>query len=112
MNSRIWRMMIAVVVVAVLRIGGSAQSRTPQTLAVPGAANATPSLAVSGRPVAAVWTATKDGSANVYLPTSTDGGASFSPPRRVNDQDGDAGATNEQPPRVVILVQAPLRHSR
>lgn len=102
MNARSGRVVLVVVGVAVLSAGGAAQLPTPQTLAVTGAANATPSLAASGRTVAAVWTATKDGSANVYLATSSDGGATFSPPRRVNDQDGDAGATNEQPPRVVI----------
>lgn len=65
-----------------------------QTLAVPGASSATPSLAALGRSVAAVWTATKDGTTNVYLAVSSDGGATFSTPRRVNDQDGDAGATS------------------
>jgi hypothetical protein len=73
-----------------------------QTLAVPGASNSTPSLTAAGRTVAAIWTATKDGSTNLYLAISNDGGATFSPPRRVNDIDGDAGATNEQPPRVVF----------
>jgi hypothetical protein len=102
MNSRTGRIVLVAVGVAVLSAGGAAQLPTHQTLAVTGAANATPSLAASGRTVAAVWTATKDGLANVYLATSTDGGATFSPPRRVNDQDGDAGATNEQPPRVVV----------
>jgi hypothetical protein len=73
-----------------------------QTVAVPGASNSTPSLTAAGRTVAAVWTATRDGSANVYLATSSDGGATFSSPRRVNDIDGDAGATPEQPPRAVF----------
>ena len=72
------------------------------TVGVTGALNATPSLAASGRTVAAVWTAAKDGAANLYVSTSSDGGATFSSPKRVNDVDGDAGATNEQPPRVVI----------
>ena len=102
MNSRTVQMVLVAVGVAGLSSGRAAQLPTDETLAVPGAANATPSLAVSGRTVAVVWTATKDGSANVYLATSTNGGGTFSPPRRVNDQDGDAGATNEQPPRVVI----------
>jgi hypothetical protein len=73
-----------------------------QTLAVSGAASSTPSLAARGRTVAAVWTASKGGATNVYLAISSDGGATFSAPRRVNDKDGEAGATNEQPPRVVI----------
>ena len=102
MNSRGRRVAIAIAICAVLSSGGTAQSTDPKTLAVADAVNATPSLTVSGRLVAAVWTATKDGSANLYIATSTDGGATFSSPRRVNDQDGDAGATNEQPPRVVI----------
>ena len=73
-----------------------------QTLAVPGASNATPSLTAAGRTVAAAWTATKEASTNLYLAISNDGGATFSAPRRVNDIDGDAGATPEQPPRVVL----------
>ena len=38
----------------------------------------TPSLAATGRAVAAVWTATRDGAANVYLSVSHDGGSTFS----------------------------------
>ena len=78
------------------------QARQPQTLAVSGASSSTPSLAAEGRTVAAVWTATKSGRTNVYFALSNDGGTIFSPPKQVNDQDGDAGATNEQPPRVTI----------
>src|SRR5438132_8877134 len=74
----------------------------PTTLGVAGLANTTPSLAVLGRTVAAVWTAGKSGIVNVYAATSHDGGATFSEPRRVNDQDGDVSVNNEQPPRVVI----------
>lgn len=85
-----------------LNSGAAAQSPTQQSLAVPEAANSTPSLAAMGSTVAAVWTAATKGTANVYFAVSHDGGATFSPPRRVNDRDGDAGATNEQPPRVVI----------
>ena len=73
-----------------------------QTMGVPGASNSTPSLTAVGRTVAVVWTASKDGSTDLYLAISNDGGATFSAPRRVNDRDGDAGVTNEQPPRVVI----------
>ena len=86
------------------------QARNLQTLAVSGASNSTPSLAAEGRTVAAVWTATKDGSTNVYFAVSNDGGTIFSPPKQVNDQDGDAGATNEQPPRVTISRSGAGRH--
>jgi hypothetical protein len=81
---------------------GAAAVASLQTLSVPGAANATPSLTALGQRVAAVWTATKDGATNVYVATSSDNGATFSAPRQVNDQPGDAGATSEQPPRAVF----------
>ena len=104
MNFSLRRSIIARVGLLALSAGAVAQSqsREPQTLAIAGAVNATPSLAVAGRSVAAVWTAAKEGKTDVYLSMSGDAGATFSPPRRVNDQEGDAGATNEQPPRVVI----------
>ncbi|HUP41155.1 MAG TPA: sialidase family protein [Vicinamibacterales bacterium] len=81
----------------------------PTTLGLPGAVNATPSLAVVGRAIAAVWSVSRDGAADVYLAMSSDGGATFSPPRRVNDQAGDASANNEQPPRVVMTGPASAR---
>lgn len=76
------------------------------SLGVAGAVNGTPSLAVLGRTVAAVWTTTKEGAADVYVATSTDGGGTFSSPKRVNDQPGDASANNEQPPRVAMSGSA------
>ena len=85
------------------------RSAEVQTIGVPGASNSTPSLAASGQIVSAVWTAAKDGRSNVYIAMSGDGGATFSVPTRVNDQDGDAGATNEQPPRVVISASGRQR---
>ena len=111
MTASVRRALITAAVACGLSAGGStagqstraAQSASPQTtFGVSGATNATPALTVAGRTVAAVWTATKEGATNVYLATSNDGGATFSEPRRVNDQDGDASANNEQPPRVVM----------
>ena len=93
---------IAVISITINGQSRGEQARNLQTLAVSGASNSTPSLAAEGRTVAAVWTATKDSSTNVYFASSNDGGTIFSPPTQVNDQDGDAGATNEQPPRVTI----------
>jgi hypothetical protein len=75
------------------------------TFGVDGAVSSTPSLAAAGRTVALVWTATIGSTANLYFASSRDGGATFSTPKRVNDRDGDAGATTEQPPRVVISGQ-------
>lgn len=105
---------VGVGLIAAASIGGpstrAAQPIPPAaTLGVPGAVNSTPSLAVLGRMVAAVWTATKDGTVNVYLATSSDGGATFAEPRRVNDQDGDVSANSEQPPRVAITGSGAAR---
>jgi hypothetical protein len=86
-----------------------AESTTHTTLGLAGFANATPSLAAQGRTVAVVWTASKDAVTDVYLSMSNDGGATFSEPRRVNDQPGDASANNEQPPRVVLTVSGSNR---
>lgn len=111
MIATIRRAVTAAVVVCALTVAGSTAGQTARgaqppasaaRVGVPGAVNGTPSLAVLGRSVAAVWTTTKDGAANVYLAMSDDGGATFSEPKRVNDQDGDASANNEQPPRVVM----------
>jgi len=81
------------------RVAGAAP---PQTLGVPGASNTTPSLFALGRTALVVWTAAREGKSNIYLAVSRDGGVKFSAPVRVNDREGDAGATPEQPPRVVI----------
>lgn len=95
------RFLAAVGLLASIHLGAQS-ARAPQTLGVAGSANATPSLAAADRTVASVWTSAHDGQTNVYAAISTDGGTTFSSPVRVNDREGDAGATNEQPPRVVI----------
>ena len=109
-------MMVARTVIAILLCGalvpaasgrgqsttGADAARSIVTLGVGGAANATPSLTVAGRTVVAAWTSAAAGSVNVYVAISNDSGATFSEPRRVNHQDGDASANNEQPPRVAI----------
>jgi hypothetical protein len=98
--------------VALPGVAGTQSTSSPvpsTTLGLPGAVNATPSLAVAGRTIAAVWTTSKEGAGNVYVAMSNDSGATFSAPRRVNDQEGDATANNEQPPRVVITGSASAR---
>ena len=93
---------LAAAAIAAQSSRGTSPAPSQATLGVAGAVNATPSLAVDGRFVAAVWTASREGAANVYVATSHDAGATFAEPRRVNDIDGDATANNEQPPRVAI----------
>lgn len=70
--------------------------------AMDGQMNAMPSLDASGNYVAVVWTGTRNGVMNVYAAVSQDGGITFPFQGRVNDQDGDASANVEQPPRVAI----------
>jgi hypothetical protein len=115
MTTTIRRGAITIVVGAALCAAGGSRAAsvaavtTPPPLTIlglPGLVNGTPSLAVRGRTVIAVWTAGKAGTVNVYAATSRDGGATFSPHRRVNDQDGDVSVNNEQPPRAVITGSA------
>jgi hypothetical protein len=99
-----------IVALAVAVAATQAFQKTPQTtLGVTGFVNSTPSLAVLDRTVVAVWSAAKDGVANVYVATSGDGGQTFSAPHRINDTDGDATANSEQPPRAVISGAAGAR---
>ena len=97
---------MAVVCVAAVAAGQAVQQTPQTTLGVAGLINSAPSLAVLDRTVVAVWSAAKDGAANVYIATSGDGGRSFSEAHRVNDVDGDATANSEQPARAVISGRA------
>jgi hypothetical protein len=75
---------------------------------VDGRANATPYVASKGDFVALVWSASEVGRAtDLYVATSEDGGASFSPPVRVNDVPGDVSVYGEQPPRVALGSGSP-----
>lgn len=72
-------------------------------LGVPGASNAHASVASDGSRVVVTWAAAREGSpTDVFAAFSTDGGASFGAPVRVNDVAGDARASGEQAPRVAV----------
>jgi hypothetical protein len=74
------------------------------TLAVPGRANANVSIAADGPTVAVAWAASAPGGAtDIYAATSADSARTFSAPVRVNDVDGDARVSGEQPPRVALV---------
>jgi hypothetical protein len=74
---------------------------------VRGRANAHASIAASGSFVGVAWAArTQDGITDVYVATSRDGGRSFGSPVRVNQIAGDASASGEQPPRIVLTARA------
>ncbi len=81
----------------------AAQTKTPITVAVAGRANGNVSVASSGAFVGLAWTGrTTDGVTDVYSATSRDGARSFGKPVRVNQVPGDATASGEQPPRIVM----------
>jgi hypothetical protein len=71
-------------------------------LAISGRSNSAPFAAALGQTVAVVWTASLDGQSDIYMSISTDGGARFGAPVRVNDVDGDARASGEQAAQVAI----------
>jgi hypothetical protein len=110
-------MSISFRVVAGLAILGSAcssqQAATPSapadkhaptriTLALKDRSSSAPSVAAFGKRVAVVWTAASDSGSDIYMSVSTDDGATFGAPVRVNDIEGDARASGEQPARVVM----------
>jgi hypothetical protein len=74
----------------------------PAALGSADRSNAYLSLAADGDRVAAAWAATASTGTDVYAAFSSDGGAHFGAPIRVNDVAGDANAGGEQPPRIVV----------
>src|SRR5262245_37798199 len=82
-------------------------SGAPVDLAVPGRANTTPSIGSEADTVVIAWGATVEGGAtDVYAAVSRDAGRTFASPVRVNDINGDARLSGEQPPRVAIQRDA------
>jgi hypothetical protein len=76
----------------------------PAQIAVPGRANANPSIAASGPFAVVTWSAaTAAGATDIFSSTSRDGGRTFSAPVRVNRVAGEANITGEQPPRVALV---------
>lgn len=81
---------------------GARAGLSPIALAVAGRSNTAVSVAAFGRTVAAVWTASGDKTSDIYVSVSSDSGATFAVPVRVNDIDGDARASGEQAARVAV----------
>jgi hypothetical protein len=72
------------------------------TLGAPDADNTGVSLASNGHRAVAAWAATRDGHTDIYSATSEDDGVTFGEAVRVNDIEGDARVSGEQPPRVAL----------
>ena len=88
-----------------LLVAAAVGTATPEhtVLTVPGAASATPSIAVAGRGVAIAWGArAPGGAADVYLAMSADGARTFGEPVRVNENPGTARLGGELPPRIAM----------
>jgi hypothetical protein len=105
---------VVVAIVAALAISGAAQSRQPAgalQLAVPGRANATPSIAAAGKFVAVAWGASdSNGKVDVFVATSADGGARFGEPVQVNTEQGEGRLGGEMPPRVSLYQRSASSH--
>ena len=80
----------------------TASSSSSLHFAIDGRSNGSPSVAAYGKRIAVVWTASTEAASDIYLSVSVDNGATFMPPVRVNDVEGDARASGEQPARVVM----------
>lgn len=78
-------------------------------LAVPGHANAHPSIAADGDVTAVTWSARASGGTDVYAAVSTDGGATFGRPVRVNPVAGGAVTSGERPPRIAVSAAGATR---
>jgi hypothetical protein len=83
--------------------------RAPVRLAIPGRANATPSLAARGDFVAVAWGATApEGGADVFVAVSRDSGQTFGPPVPLDTaRPRQARLGGEMPPRVALGPAAP-----
>ena len=100
---------VAAALTAVVGCSGPTPGETPRRplgqpvhLSIDGAVNSGAAAAAAGSDVAIAWAATAGDATNIYLALSHDGGATFATPVRVNDVDGDARVTGEQPPRLAF----------
>jgi len=75
-------------------------------LAVEGRTNANPTVAAAGNLIAVVWSAATTSSMDIFAAVSTDGGATFGAPVRVNRVVGEARVSGEEPPRVALVPRS------
>jgi hypothetical protein len=64
--------------------------------------NDAPSVAALGQVVAISWNARTEHASDVFVRVSTDAGATFGPPMRVNHLVKDANVSGEQPARIAV----------
>jgi len=73
------------------------------TLSVPDRTGANPTVAASGAFVAVAFSAATISSMDIFVATSTDGGATFGAPVQVNRVAGEARVSGEEPPRIALV---------
>jgi hypothetical protein len=95
-----WRLACAAVLL--LTASCARPATTGAVLEVAGRTNAYVTLASDGAKVGAVWAAGGPTGRDIYFAVSTDGGRRFGRPVRVSDGTGQASASGEQAPRVVM----------
>ena len=94
-------------IIAAASIAAAAPGGVPVELSVNGRSSANVSMAAGGRFVAAVWGASlESGVTDLYAAVSRDAGATFGAAIRVNDRDGQANLSGEQPPRIALVRQS------
>lgn len=88
--------------------GAASEPATSQAeIGVQDRANAYASIAASGQVAAVAWGATtKDGTTDIYVAASRDGGRTFGAPTRANHVAGQANLSGEQPPRVALMSRS------
>ena len=92
---------------ALLAMAGDAPGVSTVDLAATNRANAYASIATLGKVTAIAWAATTgNGATDIYLAASRDGGLTFGPPGRVNTVAGQASASGEQPPRILLIPRS------
>jgi hypothetical protein len=73
------------------------------TLSVPDRTGANPTVAANGAFVAVAFSAATISSMDIFVATSTDGGATFGSPVQVNRVAGEARVSGEEPPRIALV---------
>jgi hypothetical protein len=73
------------------------------TLSVPDRTGANPTVAANGAFVAVAFSAATISSMDIFVATSTDGGATFGAPVQVNRVAGEARVSGEEPPRIALV---------
>ena len=73
------------------------------TLSVPDRTGANPTVAANGAFVAVAFSAATISSMDIFVATSTNGGATFGAPVQVNRVAGEARVSGEEPPRIALV---------